>query len=164
MAAGANVLISNTLDLCKSILPVFSPVTVTLPAVTSSAVVTLSSNCDVLLPASSCDSPGSSFIPTAGQAQPSSRCPLAAPLVLDLAPSLYPAGKDRLGRDVITEDNTTMTLDYNVANPDGQDTVPPATPDIEDVRGLRTWIVKLPDGQEFTDKVLPPSSSDVCMN
>ena len=167
VAAGANVLISNTLDLCKSILPVFSPVTVTLPAVTSSAVVTLSSNCDVLLPASACDSPGSSFLHTASRAQPSrpsSLCPLAAPFVLDLAPSLYPAGTDRLGRDVITEDNTTMTLDYNVANPDGQDTVPPATPDIEDVRGLRTWIVKLPDGQEFTDKVLPPSSSDVCMN
>ena len=163
VAAGVNVLISNTLDLCKSILPVSSPVTVNLPVVTSPAVVTLLSNCDVL-PASTCDSPGSSFLHTASQAQPISLCPLAAPFVIDLAPSLYPAGKDRLGRDIITEDNTLMALEYNEVSPDGQDAVPPATPDIEDVRGLRKWVVKLPDGQEFTDKALPLSSSDVCMN
>ena len=38
------------------------------------------------------------------------------------------------------------------------------SPDIEDVRSLRAWPVKLPDGQEFTDKVLPPPSADVCHN
>ena len=163
VAAGENILNSNTLDLCKSIPPVFSPVAVNVPEVTLPALVTISANCDFLPPASTCDSTGTSFLPSASHPQ-LGLCPLAAPFSPEHAPSLYPAGKDKLGRDIITEDNTFMTLEYNDVSPDGQDDVPPALPDIEDVGKLRRWVVKLPDGQEFADKVLPPSSSDVSMN
>ena len=91
-------------------------------------------------------------------------CPLAAPFDPEQTPLLYPAGKDRLGRDITTVETALMNLEYREANPEAQDDIPPATPDIEDVRGLRAWIVKLSDCQEFADKVLPPSSSDVCRN
>ena len=165
MAAGENVLVSTSLDLCKSILPVFSPVAVNVSVETTPAVVTVSSNSLVLPPASTCDSPGLSILHTSSQPQ-LSLCPLAVPFVPHLAPSLYPAGKDRLGRDILTEDNTLMNLEYKDVNPvpDGQDDVPPASPDLMDVGKLRGWVVNLPDGQEFADKVLPPPSSDVCMN
>ena len=183
VVAGDILLNSKNLDLCKSTLPVFSPVMVSVPVVTSPAMVTPSANCDVLLQASTCDSTGSNFTSTVSQAQPESLCPppqpsslcpplpqlsvlcpLAAPFVLEQPPLLYPAGKDRLGRDITTEETAIMNLEYNDAGPDAQDDVPPANPDIEDVRGLRAWAVKLPDCQEFTDRVLPPSSSDVCRN
>ena len=90
--------------------------------------------------------------------------PLAQPFLLIGAPYLYPAGKDKLGRDVITSEDSLMHLDYFETTSDPADVVLPATPDIKDVRGLRPFLVKLPDGQDFTDRILPPVTTDVTRN
>ena len=94
--------------------------------------------------------------------------PDAQPFLLNATcnPCLYPAGEDKLGRAVVTDENSTMHLDYFEVEPDPPDEVllPPATADIKDVKKLRSWEVKLPCGQEFFDRVLPPASSDVTIN
>ena len=127
VVVGDILLSSNKLDLCKSTLPVFSPVMVSVPVVTSSAMVTPSANCDVLLPASTCNSTSSILLDTVSQAQSnhlcspqlsspcpppqlSVLCPLAAPFYGEQTPLLYPAGKDRLGRDISTEETEKLIL------------------------------------------------------
>ena len=79
------------------------------------------------------------------------------------APYLYPAGKDKLGRTVVTDENSAMHLDYFEVEPDPINAVlvSPASPDVKDVNKLRSWNLKLPDGQDFVDRVLPPASADV---
>ena len=140
-----------------SFLPVLSTVeTSPVEAVSSESV--LSS-----LPRSTCASaPFSSAMGC--QTIVSSLSPSAEPFILEATPSLYPPGVDKFGRAIITVEDSAMHLDYYEASDDTIDAVPPATPAISDVRLLPTWLVKLPDGQEFTDRVLPPSSSEVCHN
>ena len=79
-------------------------------------------------------------------------------------PHLYPAGMDKFGREIITIEDSPMHLDYYEAATEMIDVVPPATPAIDNVQLLRPWMVKLPDGQDFVDRVLPPSSSEVHQN
>ena len=112
-----------------------------------------------------CASISSDSSPTRGsQAIVSSLSPGAEPFICDATPSLYPAGEDKFGREIITVEDSRMHLDYYDVASEDIETVAPVSPDIEDVRSLRAWLVKLPDGQDFSDKVLPPSSSEVCHN
>ena len=94
--------------------------------------------------------------------------PLAQPVSMVAADTLYlyPAGKDKLGRTVITDENSAMQLDYFEVEPDPLDSVlvNPASVDVKDVMKLRSWNVKLPDGQDFNDKILPPALLDVTHN
>ena len=115
------------------------------------------------LPVSTCASTSSISSTRGCQATVSSLSPSAEPFIL-ATPYLYPAGVDKFGRDIITVEDSLMHLDYYEAAIETIDDVPLATPAIADVRSLRTWLVKLPDGQDFADKVLPPSSSEVCHN
>ena len=68
---------------------------------------------------------------------------------------LYPPGKNKYGRELITDEDSRMHLDYFEDLPNTASEVsPPALPDIANTKKLETWVVKLPDGQEFVDKLL----------
>ena len=129
-----------------------------LPVEVTSAAATFAT-----LPASTCVS-SPSFSSQGSHAIVSSLSPSAELFIPVSKLCLYPAGMDRLGREIITVEDSPMHLDYYEATTEMKDVVPPATPAIGDVQSLRTWVVKLPDGQDFLDKVLPPSSSEVCHN
>ena len=101
------------------------------------------------------------------QALVSSLSSSAKPFICDVpSPYLYPAGEDKFGRKIITMEDSRMHLDYYDAAEDNEaaEAAVTVTPDVENVCSLRAWPVKLPDGQDFTDKVLPPASSDICQN
>ena len=150
---------------------------VTLPASNTSASVDISPKVakDLPVEAVSLFCPANFYSPigtctstvsSASASMSSTLSPLAEPFEVTgtATPHLYPAGKDKFGRNIITNENSAMHLDYFDVEPDSADVVPPATPDVKDVRGLRTWLVKLPDGQDFADRVLPPVTSDVSHN
>ena len=93
--------------------------------------------------------------------------PFAQPFQMATAapPFLYPPGLDKFGRSILTDEDSTMHLDYFDVDQDPLDKafLEPASPDIKDVSGLRTWLVKVPDAQDFSDRVLPPAT-DVSHN
>ena len=168
---------SQPLELDPATSFVNTVLSVTSPAINTSASVDITPNVAQKLPVEAISlfcpanfySPIGSCLSTATSASPSATStlsPLAEPFEVagTATPRLYPAGKDKFGRDIITSDNSAMHLEYFDVAPDPADVVLPATPDIKDVRGLRTWLVKLPDGQDFTDRVLPPVTTDVSHN
>ena len=150
-------------SLCKPNLHTQTPVKVLKTQIISPAQNLPVEAVDILLPANNL-SPGTCVSTCSVTSATSLLSPLAQPFLLTGAPYLYPAGKDKLGRDVVTCEDSTMHLDYFETLPDPADVVLPATPDIRDVRGLRLRLVKLPDGQDFTDRVLPPATTDVTRN
>ena len=87
------------------------------------------------------------------------------PKVVPEIAALYPPGKDKFGRDVITDVDATMQLEYFEDLRDTAiNTVPPATPAILNTKKLANWVVKLPDGQDFVDKLLPPPTAGIVPN
>ena len=75
-------------------------------------------------------------------------------------PCLYPDGQDKYGRQVVTGEDSAIHLDYFDVVPDPVNMVLPATPNVEDVKKLANLIVKLPDGQEFLERILPTVTVD----
>ena len=78
---------------------------------------------------------------------------------------LYPPGEDKFGRTIITTDSAEMLLDYFDNSPEVVDSpFSPAEADITNTKGLRHLTVKLPDGQDFLDRILPPSTCIITSN
>ena len=83
--------------------------------------------------------------------------PSLSPNADPYVPTLYPPGKDKFGRTVITSDQAEMLLDYYDDVPDHHTSPePPATPDIINVKQLDTQLVRLSEGKDFVDRILPP--------
>ena len=83
--------------------------------------------------------------------------PVLSPSADPFVPVLYPPGKDKFGRPILTSDQAEILLDYYEVVQDNLDSpVPPAVPDIPNVKILRNQLVKLPDGKDFTARILPP--------
>ena len=93
---------------------------------------------------------------------------LLSPLARDFQHSsgqLYPPGKDKFGRDLITDQNKRMQLEYFEDLPfPASDSVLPATPTITNTKKLASLVVKLKDGGDFVDKILPPPVSNLVQN
>ena len=90
--------------------------------------------------------------------------PFSSETVLETTP-LYPPGKDKLGRQVFTDEDSKMQLEYFEVLPDtAVNILPPATPVIPNPKKLANWVLKLPDGQEFVDKLLPPPTTEIAQN
>ena len=89
-----------------------------------------------------------------------------SPLAEEFSPhELYPPGVDRFGRPIITENTAEMLLDYFEDVPEAPDvSLPPATPDIENVKKLGNRSVKLAGGGEFLDRILPPLTAPFSCN
>ena len=132
----------------------------TFPVEVASSAVSFSST------ETTCESISSDSSQTRGsQARVSSLSPNAEPFFCAVpTPLLYPAGEDKFGREIFTVEDSRMHLDFYDSASEDIKAVAPVSPDIEDVRCLRAWLVKLPDGQDFADKVLPPPASDVRHN
>ena len=91
--------------------------------------------------------------------------PNAVPFSPVSEPTLFPPGKDKFGRTVLTAEDSEMLLDYFEEAVDNFDLpMPMAKPDIPDTNTLRKHIVALPDGREFLDRVLPAASEDIVMD
>ena len=110
-------------------------------------------------------------IPASNQACESNSklgCNVLSPLADIFQPrcgQLYPPGTDRLGRSLETDQNMRMQLEYFEGSPSPvSDTVSPATPSITNTKMLNNLVIKLKDGAEFVDKVLPPPATPLVKN
>ena len=130
------------------------------------------------LPSSLCklDSPSThSTRPLTASVHAAVRSPVEVDLSLQLASSLlspdsdlfipaietvlYPPGEDKFGRTITTKFDAEMVLDYFEEPPeDLLTTLSPAAADIRDTKTLRQQTITLPNGQNFQDRVLPPST------
>ena len=77
---------------------------------------------------------------------------------------LYPPGKDKYGRPIMTEEAAKMHLDYFEVSDIPAPIIEAAKPDIGDTKKLANWPVHLPDGKIFMDKLLPPLATPFQFN
>ena len=95
----------------------------------------------------------------------SSLCSSLSPMAEIFTPLLYPPGVDKFGRPVFTEENASMQLNYfDVSDTGNEEPAVAATPDLKDVKKLATFRIKLPDGEDFIDRVLPASGTTFTFN
>lgn len=86
---------------------------------------------------------------------------VAAPYVPASETHFFPPGLDKFGHNITTSVDAEMQLDYFEETLDFVTPAPPAVPDVPDARFLKKFLVKLPEGDYFQDRVLPASSSEI---
>ena len=95
-----------------------------------------------------------------------SLCSSLSPLANIFTPLLYPPGEDKFGRPVFTEENAPMQLGYfeEISDTGQEEPAAAASPDLQDVKKLPTFRIKLTDGEDFLDRVLPASGTSFTVN
>ena len=184
MAAGV-ICDVDAVSLCNLDGSIFSPVVVSSPVTLSSFTIATVSDAsefsEVCAMKNSKPSPNQpnceNFQPSKLQLNPKTCVSLEpitclastlSPQAVSFSPKigpLYPPGKDKYGREILTDEDSKMHLDYFEDLPStAAEIAPPASPVIANTKKLGTWIVKLPDGQDFVDKLLPPPSEELSQN